>query len=202
MGRTILASETEHEIPDDDDEDEKCYQSKEMFKGDMEKLLQINPIAHDLVEKLLACKSNEKYTARQVSTHFYFWEDGKYLDYMERASDAIFGVDGKAADKKMKHKLIRCEHNVFSGSWISEVDDKWQNKMKETGSYDDTKITYLLRLIRHTSHQLADQNIWSRIGETRIGFEKYILKQFPKLFPNVYYAVVESGNTSFNDFTE
>ena len=62
-GRTILASLTkgEHIILDDDDEYLRCYKSQEQFEDDMDKLFEINPLAHDLVQRCFSCRKQEEY---------------------------------------------------------------------------------------------------------------------------------------------
>nr|GEV46203.1 hypothetical protein [Tanacetum cinerariifolium] len=59
MGRTILTSASKgiHKIPYDDYDDKQSYQSNEKFKGDIAILIKTNPLAHDLVDQLLAVET-------------------------------------------------------------------------------------------------------------------------------------------------
>ncbi|GJW62498.1 AMP deaminase-like protein [Tanacetum coccineum] len=85
-------------------------------------------------------------SAKDVLNHYYLWEDGTYLEFMQHVSNAIEGKDG---DKALLSEIEKCKSDVFDSNW--KVDEPWHTKMNAAADYKDTKIDELLRLVRNAS---------------------------------------------------
>nr|GEU95454.1 hypothetical protein [Tanacetum cinerariifolium] len=110
---------------------------EEKFKDDMGELFDISPRAHVLVQECLAYKEMNSMCvdAKYILNHFYFWEDVKYLEFLQRVTDAIHGA---YSDTKLKRELKTEEHHVIgkTKSWRSEFDVEWLREVGDAVRYD------------------------------------------------------------------
>ncbi|GJZ33909.1 hypothetical protein Tco_0579345 [Tanacetum coccineum] len=86
MGRTILAIlDNQHKIPYDDVEAQEHYKSGEPFEDNVQHLYQSDPLVGHLIKHCLACEVS----AKEMFNHFCFYEDGTYLEFMQRFNDIV-----------------------------------------------------------------------------------------------------------------
>nr|GEW98531.1 hypothetical protein [Tanacetum cinerariifolium] len=138
-------------------------------------------------------------SAISMFKHFAFWEDKRYLEFMQRFSD-VLDVDQQLWD------LVRpSQHDIIGIGWDHAFNSIWLGKIGQFGrqgtssglkcAYDYGRIDSRVKLVRNVSHHFEYPDT-KALWNTPTEFEKHILTKFPgtSRFPSLSNSLLGNGN--------
>jgi len=152
-----------------------------------------DPVAQDLVQRMITYQPKERWTAAQVLNHPFFWGAAKTLEFLRIASDRL---ECEPPSAPIVLEMERRKHLLGAQSdWMSQIDPLLQSEFTSSKyrKYKAHKVRDLLRVIRNKTHHYRDLSLplQQQLGSLPDGFLQYWQTRFPRLFIEAYQVILK-----------
>lgn len=151
-----------------------------------------DPIADDVLLRMLEDDAARRFTAAQVRAHPFFWTAERRLAFLMDVSDR---VEKAPAASPCVVELERNAVHIVGTDWRQAVSEDLLRDLARFRKYNWGSTIDLLRAARNKKHhyrELSDE-LKRSLGPLPDGFFHYFHSRFPRLFVHVYHAVRASG---------
>lgn len=166
--------------------------------------LDSDPVAQDLVRRMISRDATKRPTASQILAHPYFWEPSKRLAFLLDVSDHI--------ERENRHvhptnkALEACRPRIYNGqsAWSSIVDPIFWEDLSKFRKYFGNSVQDLLRAMRNKRHhfQELDPELKKLLGESAEAYVGYFEGHFPHLLLQVYLVLETSPFRAVHPFKD
>jgi len=162
-----------------------------------------DPLADDMVAKMIQLESGARPSANAVLNHPFFWPDAKRLAFFMEVSDRIEKQDPTTP----LLRRLEFEKAAVLGTtdWRTKLDPLLQTDLRKYRTYKVDTVTDLLRAIRNKKHHYRElpENLKQCLGAVPEGYLSYFTRRFPSLLMHTHAALVHCGchrEPAFNDY--
>ncbi|KAJ1472782.1 kinase-like domain-containing protein, partial [Baffinella frigidus] len=141
-------------------------------------LLDHHPEGRDIVLALVRRDAKQRPTAPEALEHPFFWSEDKALRFLLDCSDR---VENEQATSVLVTAMEARAHNVFTGTWHSNLDECFIATLLERRKYTYTSMRDLLRAIRNKKNHFREMpaEVQELIGSVPEGYMRYFRSKFP-----------------------
>lgn len=151
-------------------------------------------IEHDLIYHSIKNNSDDK--KLKLSSHPYFWNNSKCLEFICDVSDFL------ESNSNFKPRLERTKKLIFQANWSDYLDLSLISAMTTKRTYDFTSLCDLIRFIRNTHRHFQEINSNSMFKALNGCLFDYFSSNFPELLMFLYRSQSFKGQEVLSKYYE
>lgn len=150
-----------------------------------------DPVAQDLVGRMISREAAKRPAASQVLVHPFFWEPSKRLSFLLDVSDFLERESRR--EHPTNRALEQCRSKIYNGKpdWSSVVEPIFWEDLSKFRKYFGNSVQDLLRAMRNKRHHFQElaPELRALLGESAENYIAYFERHFPNLLIQVYYVL-------------
>ncbi|XP_040172580.1 serine/threonine-protein kinase/endoribonuclease IRE1 [Anopheles arabiensis] len=147
-------------------------------------------LAEELVTDMIRSEPGKRPSAKAVSRHPLFWNNGRILAFLQDVSDRVEKLEVMTEPLRSLEKNARF---VVREDWSRYLDAEITADLRKFRGYQGYSVRDLLRALRNKKHHYHEltPSMQSALGTIPHQFTQYWISRFPRLLSHSYHALAD-----------